>query len=178
MLGLILNPVSRKAILLLLVLASLWGAFAFVKHQGYVAGYAAMKGQWDSEKADLALAALAKERENAQKEQVQAVEAAAIQDELDKVEADHAKALADLFANDDVRLRQASERAARYRRWAEGSASERQRLASDAAGLDLAVSEGQRLVRELLATLAERESQLRALGKQIKSDRKLMGVTE
>jgi len=178
MLGLILNPASRKIILLLLVLASLWGAFAFVRHQGYVAGYAALKGQWDTEKADLALAALAKERENAQKEQVQAVEAAAIQDELDKVEADHAKALADLYDDDDVRLRATSERAASFGRWAEGSPSERKRLASHAAGLDLALSEGQRLVAELVATLAERESQLRALGKQIKSDRKLMGITK
>ena len=73
------------------------------------------------------------------------------------------------------RLLVSQERGAVYQRLAEAGPTERTGLASHAAKLDRALEEGRSVVAELGITLGQREEELKLLGAQITSDRKLMG---
>jgi len=72
------------------------------------------------------------------------------------------------------RLQQSDNRANVYQRQARGSAVEQERLARHAAELDRTLEEGRALVRELGATLRQREVTIRALGGIILNDRTLL----
>lgn len=74
----------------------------------------------------------------------------------------------------DSRLQQSNNRADVYQRQANGAASERDRLARHAAELDRSLEEGRALVRELGATLRQREVTIKALGGIILNDRTLL----
>lgn len=71
----------------------------------------------------------------------------------------------------DVRLLQSTERADIYRRQANSTASDRNRLANHAAKLDRSLTEGRQLVTELRELVKLRDRQLILLGKQLTSDR-------
>lgn len=81
-----------------------------------------------------------------------------------------------LAARDEfaARLSDSETRAGVYQRQARGSAAEQDRLARHAAELDRSLEEGRALVRELGATLRQREVTIRALGGIILNDRTLL----
>lgn len=74
----------------------------------------------------------------------------------------------------DKRMQLATNRAGVYQRQAQGTAAERDSLAEHAARLDRSLEEGRSLVRELRATLGQREVTIRSLGGIILSDRTLL----
>jgi hypothetical protein len=85
----------------------------------------------------------------------------------------HEQELDTLRADYAVRLRESEERATRYRQWAEGDTSDRERLADHTTGLDRHLVEGGRLVETLRAAIELRDRQLRLLGVHIRADREL-----
>jgi len=76
------------------------------------------------------------------------------------------------------RLLNSEERASIYQRQAESGASERRSLADHAARLDKSLEEGRYLVRELGATLRQREREISVLSEQIQADRQLLYKAE
>lgn len=74
----------------------------------------------------------------------------------------------------DSRLQLATSRAGIYQRQARGSALEQERLARHAAELDRSLEEGRALVRELGATVKQRDRTIYALGQIILNDRTLL----
>lgn len=72
------------------------------------------------------------------------------------------------------RLLTSEERANIYKRQSEAGTSERRSLADHAARLDRSLEEGRRLVRELGATLRQRELEIGILRSQIQADRQLL----
>lgn len=74
----------------------------------------------------------------------------------------------------DRRLQLADQRTGVYQRKARGSEAEREDLARHAAELDRSLEEGRVLVRELGATVRQREVTIRALGGIILNDRTLL----
>lgn len=83
-------------------------------------------------------------------------------------------ALVSAHAEFAERLSASDKRAGVYQRQARGSAAEQERLARHAAELDRSLEEGRGLVRELGATLRQREVTIRALGGIILNDRTLL----
>lgn len=111
-------------------------------------------------------------QENLQLVQANQVTTTRIANELAAKETAHAKAMADLRADLDGRLQLATTRQGIYQRQAQGTAAERNYLASHAAELDRSLEEGRHLVGELKATIGQRDSAIRALGSMILADRK------
>lgn len=98
-----------------------------------------------------------------------------IADQLAANETRTAAAIAALQHGFALRLQQSGERAAIYRDLSESGSAERDRLARHAAELDGSLEQGRLLVGELRSTLAERDEQLRLLGRQLTADRVLIG---
>lgn len=78
----------------------------------------------------------------------------------------------------DKRLLDSKKREAIYKSQSQGGAIECGDLANHAARLDSSLEEGRYLVRDLGATLRQREIEIKALAGQITSDRKLFIDTE
>lgn len=97
-----------------------------------------------------------------------------IADELAAQQAGYAKALDALRIDYANRLLQSAAREGIYQRKAQGSAVERDYLASHAARLDRSLEEGRSLVRELRETLGQRDNAIRTLSQQIQADRRLI----
>ena len=156
---------------LVLVGAALTGSF----YTGWVSGKANVQTAWNIERSTLAAAANKVEQENRNKEQAHYQETLALTEQLKREKAEYEKALADLESDYTRRMQLSEERAARYREWAEAGDTERGGLADHAARLDIALTEGRALVEELWETVRQRERELRALGEQIITDRRLFG---
>jgi hypothetical protein len=77
-----------------------------------------------------------------------------------------------------ARLQQSEMRANVYQRQSRGSASERDRLAEHAAQLDRTIEEGRSLVKELRATIGQRDGTIRALRLMVLNDRTLLNKSE
>lgn len=97
-----------------------------------------------------------------------------LSDELTLSNARHKNELSQYRSDYAERLRLASNRASVYQRQAQGSTIERDNLAEHAARLDRSLEEGRSLVRELRATLGQREVTIRSLGGIILIDRTLL----
>jgi len=147
-----------------------WGIY----HLGSNHGEAVVQAKWDHQKkvdADFVAA---------EKVKIQKSELAhndhdrKISDELSNLKVTAAADKARIAGELALRMRDSSKREGLYRAASEGSAAERERLASHAAKLDRSLSEGISLVDELRATLEVRDGQLKALGAQILNDRQLM----
>lgn len=80
--------------------------------------------------------------------------------------------VAGIRADYEQRLLLSKTRAGVYQRQAKGSSVEQERLAAHAAELDRSLEEGRQLVKELKATIGQRDSAIRALGSMILTDRK------
>ena len=95
---------------------------------------------------------------------------AQLQDSKDSFNSELAR-IHDDYSN---RLLNSEERASIYQRQSEAGASERRSLADHAARLDRSLEEGRHLVRELGATLRQREREIGVLSSQIQADRQLL----
>lgn len=98
----------------------------------------------------------------------------AIADQLKQEREQYEEAVNTIRSDYTSRLRDSEERSDIYKRHSQGSAAERERLASHAAKLDRTLEEGRRLVAELTGTVRLREYELIKLGQQIKNDRTLL----
>lgn len=154
-----------------LVLCFTWFVYAL----GGDAGRARVTAEWERAKQDQLKQIHDLQAEIANRELRHRQETAAIADELRKTEATHEQDLAALRAEHADRLRASERRAAAYQRLAEDGPAACTRLAGHAARLDRALEEGRSLVVELGSTVEQRDSQLRLLGAQINTDRKLLG---
>lgn len=155
----------------LVLIAALTGSF----YTGWTTGKNVVQDAWDSEKQVLTAAAEKAISENKLAEQAHRAEAESLKEKLRNAQAEYEANLAAIHADYAGRLQSSEERAARYREWAESGDTERGNLADHAARLDLALTEGRALVEELWETVRQRERELRALGEQILSDRRLIG---
>ena len=107
------------------------------------------------------------------KERTHQVESERLSNALLQSTNNHSQELAAIQRDFTQRLQQSTQRGQIYERNSQGTATERASLASHAAQLDSSLEEGRQLVKEFGATLRLREDQLRFLGQQIISDRKL-----
>ena len=155
----------------LVLLAALTGSF----YTGWTSGKNVVQDAWDSEKQILAIAAEKAISENKLAEQAHRAETETLKRKLRDAQAEYEANITAIHADYAGKLQSSEERAARYREWAESGAAERGSLADHAAQLDLALTEGRALVEELWETVRQRERELRALGEQILSDRRLIG---
>lgn len=149
---------------------TLWGTY----YLGSSSGKATIQQQWDAQKIkDLqATNSLRDEYDRRVTHYQQTV--ASVESELRNVQAQHQVELSRLTAEYSDRLLKSEGRAGVYQRQAQGTAADRERLASHAAKLDRTLEEGRRLVAELRATIGLRDEQLKSLAAQIRADRELM----
>lgn len=159
---------------ILIGIALYWAGYS----KGDDAGANRVTVAWNAEKlAHQRQIAELQRRINVQ-EQTHRQETRRITDELADATAAHARRIATVDADFARRLSNSDARASRYRDMSESGATERANLASHAAQLDRSLEQGRRLVQEFRATVELRDTQLRALGQQILTDRALIGETD
>jgi len=141
-------------------------------------GKAVVQKQWDEQKeADAKLVAAVK-KENAAKETAHNAKDMEISNELADLKVKNATDLANVRIAADKRVSDSSKRESLYRSQAEGSAIERERLASHAAELDGLLAESVGLLQEGGLLIELRDGQLKQLAAQIESDRKLIEIDD
>lgn len=155
----------------LVIVAALTGSF----YTGWTSGKNVIQDAWNTEKQTLLAAANEVISKNKLAEQAHRAETESLKEKLKDAQAEYETNIAAIHADYAGRLQSSEERAARYREWSEAGTSERANLADHAAQLDAALTEGRALVEELWETVRQRERELRALGEQILSDRRLIG---
>lgn len=165
-----MDPLTKFGIKLLLLFAGSVSLYLLGSHSGAKE----VQLEWDLEKAgrDAVTSVLKERNKHLETESVRLSEENT--ERLKANEKAYQDALATARTEYDKRLRLSEGRAGIYRQQAEGSASERERLASHAAELDRTLEQGRSLVRELRETLGLRDSQIEALSNQIRTDRKLL----
>lgn len=146
-----------------------------VYDRGYDSGESHVQTKWDTAKLAQANEIIRLKGVIAQMEVIHHNETTRITDELFKANEAYTAAVVALNVRYVTRLLDSEKRAAIYQRMSEAGPAEQERLASHAAKLDRSLEEGRRLVEELRSTVEQRESQLKLLGEQLITDRKLMG---
>ena len=154
----------------LLVLGIGWWVYSL----GSAAGQASVQAKWDHQKQVDADAVKAEKDRIAKDETAHRAEDRKISDELVTAKETAAAAIADARTATGKLREDSSRRESVYRAQAEAGAVERANLASHAAQLDRALTEGVGLVQELNATLELRDGQIRGLAAQIRNDRQLI----
>lgn len=152
--------------------AALWAVGTYHEHVQQT-GRDEIQALWDADKKTHQEAIAKLTAEYAIKEDAHRTENRRISYELSQANIDHANALAAVERDFAQRLRSSENRAAIYKRQAQGGTSERGDLADHASRLDASLEEGRSLVRELRETLGLRDRQISSLGEQILNDRKL-----
>lgn len=147
-----------------------WGIY----HLGSNHGEAVIQAKWDHQKQVDAAFVAAEKRKIHKAELAHNDQDRKISDELSNLKVSAVADKARIAGELALRLRDSTKRESLYRAASEGSAAERERLASYATKLDRSLSEGISLVDELRTTLEVRDGQLKALGAQIVNDRQLM----
>ena len=164
-----MNPIVK----ILLIVAAAIAILAVPYHLGKNVGKLEVSSAWDKDRKNSADAVIKLILSNEKLQRENQETTTRISDELASKEKEHAKALADLRADYSGRLLQSATRQGIYQRQAEGSATERNHLASYAAQLDRSLEEGRSLVRELRQTVGQRDYTIRLLSEQITADRLL-----
>lgn len=150
-----------------------WMLFSF----GSSHGQHLVQAKWDAQKAVDAEALIAEKANNERDETAHRAEDRKIADELVAAKETASAAIADARASTGQLRNDQAKRELVYRTQAEAGAVERANLASHAAELDRALTEGVGLVQELNATLELRDGQIRGLAAQIRNDRQLIEGT-
>lgn len=138
-------------------------------------GEAKIQAEWNTDKLKEETAIVDLQNQIQTKEETHQKEVAAISQSLETANNDHQKAIAVIQSDYDERLRQSEDRAKVYQRQAALGPTQCRSLASYTARLDGSIEQGRQLVQELRTTLGFRDNQLRQLGKQLQSDRELIG---
>lgn len=149
-------------------------AIWWVYSTGSKHGRAEIQTKWDTQKKHDQEMIEKEKKKIAQDEQTHRAKDREIASELADLKQDYADDIARIRGDAALRLRDHEERAALYRSQAETGSVERANLASHAAQLDRALSEGIELVDELQATLELRDGQIGQLASQIHNDRQLI----
>lgn len=146
----------------------------FVYSWIYERGSATVMNQWNEEKVQYQKEILRLTSEYEKKEEEHRNENTRITQELYKAYTEYQVAMSSLTGSYAIKLQQSQDRVSIYQCQAEGGEFERRSLASYAARLDNALTEGIQLVRELRETIRIYEQQLTLLGQQIQNDRHLI----
>lgn len=163
-----------KWILSGLLVAMLAGSHALSYKYGSLVGASEVSAAWAEANEDRRKADDKFQKENAALMAAHVVRQQDLEKQLNEANdlyADSLRVAHDEFAE---RLQQSEGRAGVYSRKARSTEAERDELARHAARLDRALEEGRALVRELGATLKQREVTIRALGGIILNDRTLL----
>ncbi len=158
----------------LLLLGLLTVFCVWLYNAGSESGANAVQKQWDKAKAEQQKAIDTEKEKIAKLEETHRTEVTRLTHDLAEAQKTHQVELATAAAEFRDRLRSSEERAAIYRRQAEGGSADRGSLASYASRLDVALEEGRALEREYRSTLGLRDEQIKALSRQIKADRSLL----
>ena len=148
---------------------TLWGTY----YLGSSSGKDHVQQQWDAQKVKDLQAANKLRDEYRLRESKYQQTITTVESELRNAQTQHQSELSRLTAEYTGRLLKSEGRVGVYQRQAQGSAADRERLASHAAQLDRSLEEGRQLVAELRATVGLREEQLKSLAAQIRADREL-----
>lgn len=157
-----------------LFVAMFIGSYVITYNHGERAGSESVYSLWEAENTKRDEAYQKLELELAAKQAVHTHQQKELSDELATTTAAFQATLAGYRTDFDSRLQLATTRAGIYQRQATGSALEQQRLARHAAELDRTLEEGRALVRELGATVKQRDRTIYALGQLILNDRTLL----
>lgn len=157
----------------LLVGFLLWYALYSFWCLAYDAGAASVQKEWNAVEEERQAEILELQATNFDLLIDNILEASEISNELKKVQQKHDFAMSQLSADLSQRLLLSQNRADFYQRQAEGSSSQCRGLADHAGKLDTTLEEGRGLVQELGAALRLRNAQVKLLGDQLVSDRKL-----
>jgi hypothetical protein len=149
------------------------GVGCAIYYSGYNQGANKIKAERLAERSAQALIVAELKGKITQKEKQHAQDTAKLRVELAFKETVYKDLLGSARNEFVVSLRDSEQRANRYRALSQGDATQCRNLASHAAGLDRSIVEGQSVVKELRATIEFRDTQVRALGAQILSDRQL-----
>lgn len=136
-------------------------------------GRAIINNDWSNEKVETANAGAKQSEGNREAEAQHAKSSNEVADNAQVSKTQYDADIASITSDADDRVRESETRASKYRAMSEASAAEQKRLAEYATRLDQALTEGRQLVKELRATLAERERTIHNLSNQIQADRKL-----
>lgn len=142
---------------------------------GYNNGVESVTIQWEAEKQVAAVELARVEGEFNAKTKDHEYETVKLQQTLALAEARYNARLDDVARDYADRLRLSEARAGRYQTAAEAGPTQCGHLARYAAELDRSLEQGRSLVRELGATVEQRDQQVIALAEQIRIDRKLVG---
>lgn len=153
---------TKTLLLSLVILLVVYGSY----HFGYDQGFSDVQEEWKQQESSLVTRVAELEAQHAVRQEQVAREA---QELRIAYEAD---VLSQRTAYEQ-RLSQAARRAEVYRSQAAAGSASSGDLAAHAARLDRSLEEGRGLVRELRSALGLREDQLRLLGQQLESDRRL-----
>lgn len=149
-------------------------SYVYTYKTGENAGSNAVSLQWAEENGLRDAAYKKLEDENAAQQAVHTQRQKELSDELATSTAAFQATLDGYRTDYADRLQLATTRAGIYQRQARGSAVEQERLARHAAELDRSLEEGRALVRELGATVEQRDRTIQALGQLILNDRTLL----
>lgn len=164
----------NSLIKLLLIVLAVSAILAVPYHVGKNAGKLEVSSAWDKADKERADKVAELTQKNLDLTAAHQTETTRIADELAAQQAGYAKALDALRTDYANRLLQSTTREGIYQRKAQGSAVERDYLASHAARLDRSLEEGRSLVRELRETVGQRDNTIRTLSLQIQADRRLI----
>lgn len=168
---------NAKTIAALILLLGSVGIIYSAYYFGSKHGQQKVQSLWDDQKEADRKATDKLKAEYAQTEALLRAENAKVTHELSQANKKYEVELTQLRSDYDKRLRSSNERAQVYQRQAESGAAECRNLAVHAAKLDRNLEEGRSLVRELRATVGQRDDTIRALSQQLLNDRKLFSVS-
>lgn len=164
-----------KKVLVVGAIALAIGLSYYQTHKlGVIAGASEVQEQWDEAEKKRGEQISKLEGQYSELESLHKKREEELTNELTLANAQHEDELSRYRSDYAGRLQLSEQRASVYKRQANGSASEQQRLARHAAELDRSLEEGRHLVRELGQTLKQREVTIRALGGIILNDRTLL----
>lgn len=145
---------------------------------GVEKGANSIQKEWDKEKREIDQEIKRLENKYVSLQETHREETQRITHELSEERKRHEVELVRADAEYRDRVQFAEARASLYQRQAQNGSIECRNLADHASRLDSSLEEGRSLVRELRTTLGLRESQIRALSRQIHNDRLLFTMNE
>ena len=151
-----------------LVIGIIYGSCIYIYNRGYDSGIHYQINETNKQIA--LLENQIKEREKIYYEDIQTINL-----ELQKTQDQYEMYIASLSGSYDSELLKHKQRAELYQRAASAGEAKSKRLASYAARLDRSLTEGRQVVKELRATLIQRDNQIKQLADYIRTSRKLYG---
>lgn len=154
---------------ILLAIAATWVTNSLID-----IGEARIQAKWDADVENHQKEVERLKNELAERQETHRERVRTLNNALASAELRHASDIAALRSSYALRLRESEDRADIYQRLADSGSVGRANLASYAAQLDRSLVEGRQVVEELRATVIQRDDQLRALGRQLEEDRRLI----